>query len=75
MGGVDKDGNPSNTASLWTFNEVNPEEVEGITIPVVAGTTNIKTLPFAVSGISEVNEGFKAYAIQDITDANGVSSW
>ena len=74
MGGVDKDGNPSNTASLWTFNEVNPEEVEGITIPVVAGTTNIKTLPFAVSGISEVNEGFKAYAIQDITDANGVST-
>ena len=74
MGGVDNDGNASNTASLWTFNEVDPEEVEGVTIPVVAGQTNVKVFPFAVSEVSEINVGMVAYGIQNITDKDGVST-
>ncbi|MDY3064134.1 MAG: dockerin type I repeat-containing protein, partial [Bacteroidaceae bacterium] len=72
MGGVDANGTPSNTASLWTF--VEAAELEGITVPVVAGELNVKVLPFAVSDIAEVNEGIKTYAVANIEEADGVST-
>ncbi|MBQ7742867.1 MAG: dockerin type I repeat-containing protein, partial [Bacteroidaceae bacterium] len=53
-------------ASYWTFREVDAD-IEGVVIPVVAGGTRIQTLPFAVEGLAEFNDGIQFYAVKNMT--------
>ena len=72
VGGVDANGTPSNTASLWTFNEV--EDLEGVTVPVTTGMTYVKVLPFPASDLTEYNENVKTYGIQNMETEDGTTT-
>ena len=65
-------GHTDDAASKWTFREMDFDE--GALIPIVAGTTQIQTLPYASEAMSAFNDGIQFFAVSKITkniDNNG----
>ena len=61
------EANP-NTASAWTFIEIDPEEQEAISISDFSfNLIDVMAVPYAIKDIAEVNEGVHTYAIKKMT--------
>ncbi|MCH5178543.1 MAG: hypothetical protein J1F13_02575 [Prevotellaceae bacterium] len=59
--------NYDTAASMWTFGEVDEEEIDGVVVPVIAGGTRAQVLPFATEGLSLFNEeSVKFYSVKSM---------
>ncbi len=63
------------TTSAWTFQEVDPEEQEAITISdFYNNLIDVMALPYNVSNLADYNQGVQTYAIKKITQEENTDS-